>query len=190
MAKFKNSNAITHGLSGKFADVLVFRQRAGETFIGKIPASRTGELTDKQIQVQERFTEGAQYAKSVIADPATKALYDAVAVDPQTAFNLALGDYCSPPEIKSVDVSLYAGVVGNKITVKAIDNFMVKHVKLEIRKPDNSLIEEGDAVQDPRNGLLWVYTTTAANAAVSGTKIIAKAIDLPGNITEQDEIMP
>ena len=189
MATQKN-NVVTHGLSGKVGDMLLFRQRAGNTIVGKIPENALADPTAKQLAVQEKFTEGAQYAKSVIADPATKALYDAMVVEPQTAFNLALADYCVPPDIKSVDVSLYAGVVGNKITVKAIDNFMVKHVKLEIRKPDNSLIEQGDAVQDPSNGLLWVYTATAVNAAVSGTKIIAKAIDLPGNITEQDEIMP
>jgi len=183
-------NVVTKGTSGKVGDMLLFTQRAGNTIIGKIP-DRSGLVpTEKQIQVQERFQEAVVYAKGAIADPTTKAMYAAVAVDPQTAFNMALADYCVSPEIKSVDVSQYAGAVGNKISVKAIDNFMVKTVKLEIRKADNSLIEQGDAVQDALNNLLWVYTVTVANAALSSTKINAKAADLPGNITEKEEIMP
>ncbi len=189
MARQKN-NVVTHGTSGKVGDLLLFSQRGGKTIIGKIP-DRSGLIpTDKQLQVQEKFQEGVVYAKTAIADPATKALYDAVAAEDQTAFNMALADFCVAPEIKSVDHSHYTGVIGNKIIVKAIDNFMVKSVKLELRKPDNSLIEEGDAVQDPVNGLLWDYTATVTNPAVSGTKIIVKAADLPGNITEKDEIIP
>ena len=190
MAKFKNSNAITHGLSGKFADVLVFRQRAGETFIGKIPASRTGELTDKQIQVQERFQEGAVYAKKALADPATKALYEAAVPNGQTAFNVALGDYCSSPEIKQVDVTGYKGAVGDTIMVKAIDNFMVKAVKLRIEKLDGTLIEAGDAVQDAMNGNKWNFTAAVANALITGIKVIAEASDLPGNITTKETVIP
>ena len=39
MAKQTN-NVVTHGLSGKVGDLLVFRQRAGKTVVGKAPVSR------------------------------------------------------------------------------------------------------------------------------------------------------
>lgn len=189
MAK-SNDNVVTHGLSGKVGNMLQFSQRAGKTIVGKIP-NRSGIIpTNKQIEVMEKFQEGVVYAKSAIADPATRATYEAFTVEGVTAFNLALADYCVAPEIKSVDTSLYTGVIGDKITVKATDNFMVKTVKLSIHKADNTLIEEGLAMQDDLNALLWVYTATAANAAVSGTKITATATDLPGNNTVQDTIMP
>ena len=189
MAKSKN-NVVTHGLSGKVGNMLQFSQRGGKTIVGKIP-DRSGVVpSDKQLLVQEKFQEGVLYAKAAIADPATKALYDAVANEDQTAFNLALADYCVAPEIKSVDYSQYAGAVGNKITVKAVDNFMVKSVKVEIHKANNSLVEQGNAVQDAANGLLWHYSATVANATVSGTKIVVKAADLPGNTTEKDEMIP
>jgi hypothetical protein len=189
MAK-SNNNVVTHGLSGKLGNMLQFTQRGGKTIVGKI-ADRSGIVpTNKQLQVQERFQEGVVYAKKAIADAATKALYEAVATADQSAFNLALADYCVAPDIKSVDVSQYAGVVGNPITVKAVDNFMVKSVKLEIRKANNSLIEQGDAVQDAANGLLWHYSAKTANTPVSGNRIIVKAADLPGNTTEKDTMIP
>ena len=39
MAKQSN-NVVTHGLSGKVGDLLVFSQRAGKTVVGKAPVSR------------------------------------------------------------------------------------------------------------------------------------------------------
>ncbi|MCD0479267.1 hypothetical protein LPB90_12440 [Chryseobacterium sp. LC2016-29] len=47
MAESKNS-IVTHGLSGKVGDLLVFRQRNGKTVVSKVPEDSTGELSDKQ----------------------------------------------------------------------------------------------------------------------------------------------
>ncbi len=106
MAKFKE-NVVTHGLSGKVGNMLQFSQRAGKTIVGKIP-NRSGLIpTDKQEQVMEKFQEGAVYARTAMADPVTKALYEAATPDGQTAYNVALGDYCSSPKIKLVDVTGY-----------------------------------------------------------------------------------
>lgn len=43
MAESKN-NIVTHGLSGKVGDLLVFSQRNGKTIVSKAPKERTGEL--------------------------------------------------------------------------------------------------------------------------------------------------
>lgn len=189
MAKSKN-NVVTHGLSGKVGDMLVFRQRAGQTLVGKIPVRSTVAPTDKQIMVKEKFQEGAIYAKAAIADPVTKAFYDSVAAKGQTAYNMALADYCVAPEIKSIDVSAYTGAIGDKIEVKATDNFMVKSVKLRILKLDGTLIENGEAVQDEANSIKWVYTATTVHAEITGSKVVAQAIDQPGNVTEKEQVIP
>lgn len=189
MAKFKD-NVVTHGLSGKVGNMLQFSQRAGKTIVGRIP-NRSGIIpTDKQEQVIEKFQEGAVYARTAMADPAIKALYEAGTPEGQSPYNVALGDYCSAPKIKLVDVTGYKGIIGDIITVKAIDNFMVKTVKVRIEKLDGTLIEAGDAVQDAMNGNKWNYTATVANAQISGIKVIAEARDLPGNITTKEELMP
>ena len=189
MAKSKN-NVVTHGLSGKVGDMLVFRQRAGKTIVGRVPVKSTVEPSSKQLLVQEKFHDGAVYAKSAIANPATKAFYEAGAADGQTAYNRALADYCVSPEIKLVDVTGYAGAIGDLILVKATDNFMVKSVKVTIEKLDGTLIEKGDAVQDASNGIKWLYTATTVNAVVTGIKVIATASDVPGNTTQKEEVIP
>ena len=188
MAKSKD-NIVTHGLSGKVGNMLVFRQRAGKTIVGKVPVRKGIQPSDKQIAVLEKFQDGVIYAKSAIADPVTKAKYQACAVDGQTAYNLALADYCVAPEIKSIDVSNYNGGIGDTIIVKATDNFMVKGVKLSIQKLDGTMIEEGDALQDEQKVIEWVYTATVTNATPGNIKVVAQAHDLPGNITVKEQVL-
>jgi len=47
MAESKN-NIITHGLSGKVGDLIVFSQRNGKTFVSKAPRKKTKEDTKNQ----------------------------------------------------------------------------------------------------------------------------------------------
>ena len=61
MAQSKN-NIITHRLSGKVGDLLVFRNRAGKTIVAFTPRARTGEPSDGQKRQQKRFQEAVVYA--------------------------------------------------------------------------------------------------------------------------------
>jgi len=54
--------------------------------------------------------------------------------------------------------------IGEEISLNVIDDFQVIGVKVKIMNADLSLLEEGDAVQSD-NGLDWIYTSTAVNAA-------------------------
>ncbi len=47
MAESKN-NIITHGLSGKVGDLIVFSQRNGKTIVSKAPKDKTAEDSQKQ----------------------------------------------------------------------------------------------------------------------------------------------
>jgi len=47
MAESKN-NIVSHGLSGKVGDLLVFSQRNGKSVVSKAPKDSTGQLSDKQ----------------------------------------------------------------------------------------------------------------------------------------------
>ena len=56
----------------------------------------------------------------------------------------------------------------------------IARVIVEIYSADQLLLEKGDAVADGF-GVSYIYTTTQTNAALAGSKIIAIAIDVPGN---------
>ena len=176
------------GASGKVGDMLVFKQWFGKTVIGKTPR-KSGSNTTAQHAIRARFQEAVIYAKGVLANAATKQSYMKKALPGQTAYNLALADFFTPPTIGKVDTSAYTGPVGGIIRIQASDDFLVKSVAVKITKADGTLIEQGAAVADA-DGVHWNYTTTVANAALSGTKIAVTAMDLPANVTENDTVLP
>ncbi len=86
MAKQSN-NVVTHGLSGKIGDLLVFRQRGGKTIVAKMPVKTTKE-SEKQ-KHRRKFQQGVLYGKAAMADPGTKELYKAKAATKKLApFNV------------------------------------------------------------------------------------------------------
>ena len=66
MAKQTN-NVVTHGLSGKVGDLLIFRQRAGKTVVAKVPQPRK-VTSEQQKEQQRKFQRAVLYAKSALAD--------------------------------------------------------------------------------------------------------------------------
>jgi hypothetical protein len=187
MAESKN-NVITHGLSGKFGDLVVFRQKAGKTLATKAPGERNTEPSPAQLAVRQRFQSASVYAKSVNADPAAKEQYAAVAENGQTAYNVAFADFFRAPDILEIDLSAYNGQAGQPIRVKVTDDFKVKTVKIQIHNADGSLVEEGLALQTG-DGPDWTYTTMAINASLSGDKITVMATDNPANLTTEELLM-
>ena len=184
MAKSKN-NVITHGLSGRIGDLIVFRQRAGKTVVAMLPKT-TSNASDTQKEHRRRFQQATFYAKAAIADPDTKAAYADSAKTGQTAYNVAVADFFHAPDIESVDLSQYTGQPGDTILIRATDDFMVKEVKVTITNADGSLVEKGDAAPDV-GGYLWTYTATQVNDNLEGDKIEIAASDLPGNITREEQ---
>ncbi|MDR3297292.1 MAG: hypothetical protein LBS94_03555, partial [Prevotellaceae bacterium] len=77
MATSKN-NVVTHGLSGKIGDLLVFRQMGGKTIVSKVP-EKSNVVSDKQVAHRKRFQQAVIYAQGAVADPETKGLYEAAA---------------------------------------------------------------------------------------------------------------
>ncbi|MBL7737492.1 MAG: hypothetical protein JNL51_18680 [Chitinophagaceae bacterium] len=93
---------------------------------------------------------------------------------------MALRDAIKAPVVHSIDASGYAGLPGNKIVVRATDDFKVTRVKVSIRTAAGDLLEEGNAIMLP-TGLDWAYTTTSILDQFSGAGIKATAFDLPLN---------
>ncbi|MEO8583654.1 MAG: hypothetical protein ABI415_07645 [Flavitalea sp.] len=174
-------NLFVDGFTGKVGGNMVFRKRrSGSLIVAKNRKRNTLAPTEAQARVREIFREGSIYGKSVMQNPALKAMYEKVAIGNQSAYNLALRDFAKRPEVKSLNTAGYTGQPGSIIVVKAIDDFKVTTVKVSIFSATGDLLEEGDAVVGI-NGLEWAYTATVLNNAVAGTNIKAIAKDIPGN---------
>lgn len=179
MAKSKN-NVVTHGLSGKVGDLLVFRRHGNQTVVAKIPQSKN-KATESQLENRRRFQQAVLYATSKLADPATKDSYQAAAKGTQTAYNVAIADFFNAPDIHEIDLSGYNGQPGDTIRVFVSDDFMVKEVRVTINNQDGSEVENGLATPDTK-GRLWTYTVTQTNETVVGDRIVVTASDMPGNV--------
>ncbi|CEN39197.1 hypothetical protein [Capnocytophaga cynodegmi] len=179
-----NNNIVTHGLSGKVGDILVFSQRNGKTIVSKAP-KRKAEFSDKQKEHHQKFQKAVIYAKGALQNPTTKQMYDEAAAKKEglNSYNIAVADLMNAPKIEQIDLSAYTGQVGDLIKIKAYDDFAVKAVTVEIQNSEGTLVEKGNAID---NGLEWIYTTTVNNPNLSGDKIIVRATDNPDNLTEKE----
>ena len=181
MAHSKNS-VITGKLSGILGKELVFRDWEGKTVVAKAPKARTTAATTAQAKTQEQFLLASRYGKAVITgtDQGIRDAYHAALKPRQNLYARAVEDFMSPPVVKSIDTSKYTGAVGNTITIRAVDDFRVTGVQVEIYAASGALLEKGNAVQQT-NGIDWNYTATLANSPLTGSRINSIATDVPGN---------
>jgi hypothetical protein len=177
-----NNSVITGKFRGTIGKELVFREWDGKTVVAKAPKARTGPATPAQLKIQENFTLAAKYATSVMegTDQGIKDAYTARLNPRQNLFSRAVADFMSPPVVKTIGTSAYTGVIGSTITIRAVDDFRVTGVLVEIFAASGTLLEKGNAMQ-LTNGVDWIYTATLANATLTGSKINAIATDVPGN---------
>jgi hypothetical protein len=173
------------GASGALGDELVFRQRAGKTVISLPVVRRVDQRTEEQLMFRERFRQAVMYARKVVADPAQKALYQAIAKPGVPAYNMAFRDRFKAPVITGIDIGNYSGSPGDVIRIGAVDDFRVERVQVTILNAAEAIVEEGFAVAAPEG--TWIYTATNANVILAGGKVLIQVSDLPGNITTGEE---
>src|SRR5690349_3040278 len=183
MAHSTNS-VITGKFQGSLGKELVFREWDGKTVVAKAPKKRSKDSTPPQLEVQERFLMATRYAKGV-ADPKNPdislAEAYATALRPrQNVYSRALEDFAKVPKVKTITTRNYKGAIGDKIVIRAVDDFRVTGVRVEILAANGTLLEEGNAVVNT-NGLDWTFTATQVNNLLAGSKIRAIATDVPGN---------
>jgi hypothetical protein len=177
-----SENMLVNRARGGVGKQYVYRTKGDKTIIAKMPKKR-GEtvLTAQQESIREKFASAAVYAQTAMSSEALSKEYRKKANVNRTAANVAARDYLKPPRVKDIDTENYTGAVGSVIAIRAIDDFRVARLHVKISAADGTLIEQGEAVQQPINKSLWDYTTQQNNANVAGTKIMATAFDLPGN---------
>jgi hypothetical protein len=181
MSKIKNNNVLS-GVSGMLGDNVVIRRIRGKQQLANKPAPSDKKASPKQAAVQARFRAAISYAKDQIANEEIKVLYQTGMTNKKhSAYLVAMNDFLNPPVVSNINVLDYTGEAGSTVTLTAIDDFMVTKVKVRIFSADGTLLEQGDATQEPLNKQLWKYEASKANLALPGTIIRAYAFDRPGN---------
>ncbi|MFI2743383.1 hypothetical protein ACG2LH_11635 [Zhouia sp. PK063] len=189
MAVNKN-NVVVSGSSGKLGNTMVFRQRGRLTVLAQMPyRSKRYVPTENQKAHQLKFTAASFYAQGVLQNPVLKAAYTAKAKGNQSAYNMAIKDYLTPPLLASANCSSYTGKIGSTITLAISDVLAVVTVKIVLYTNDGTLVEEGMAVQDAENAMFWVYTATAVNTPVSGMVLMAYLTSTPGNVYKHELVI-
>lgn len=132
---------------------------------------------------QVRFRQATSYAKWLIDSGNIPEIYEVRAERKRlTVYNVAIKDFFNPPEVVYIDLQDYTGKAGEDIIVRALDDIEVVGVHVILRK-DGEILEEGDAIRDEYNAVIWRYTTQKDNG-IEGTAIEAYAMDRPGNVTK------
>jgi len=181
MAKVK-LNPVLEKIQGHVGD-LVFKRFGDEVVVSRKPDPSGMEPSQAQLAIRERFREAALYGKMAMADPATKALYEASAQDRRKpVFSLTVADFFNAPTVDEVDLSRYNGAVGDEIVIRASDDFEVASVSVNVSSADGTPIENGLAVETPVKSGRWVYTATAAVASGSTAWVTVTASDRPGGL--------
>jgi hypothetical protein len=177
-------------ISGLLGEKVSVRKVNNRLLVTNRPQLKLGQPTAKQLAVREKFLEATEYAKEQTADPATLAVYaTGIRGKKRTAFAVALSDYLNAPNVSTINAGDYHGAVGDTIRIHAKDDFKVTRVKVTILNGAGQLLEQGDAIQNPKKKHIWMYSATVANATLTGSKISATAFDMPENETTLDLVL-
>ena len=179
MARVHN-NIFVRGLTGSVGDQFVIRKtRSGKTIIANKPEfDENREFTEPQIAQQEAFKKAIGYARGAKTQPVYVEL--AKGTD-ASAYNLAMKDWFSQPEILEVNTDGWTGGIGHTIRIRAQEEIQVTRVRVTIHQ-DGNVLEVGEATPSETDGLLWTYVTTTDLMGTPGLQLDANAFDLPGNV--------
>ncbi|CAN5361019.1 hypothetical protein BH09BAC3_BH09BAC3_10040 [soil metagenome] len=173
-------------LSAVYAYDVALRKHRGQRIASTITIPKES-TSQKKKESKSRFAEAVSWAKACLSEPAMKELYSKGICDRlPNAQTVAVSDYLEAPKIHYINLTSYTGAVGDKIRIKATDNFKVWEVKLMITNALGVVLEEGQATRYPRKPVMWVYEVTVANPDLPGTVIKATAKDRPGNRREME----
>lgn len=155
----------------------------------RVKPPRKSKSQKKQDSIH-RFIEASQYAKAILKEPGMRDLYSR-AIDKRrpSAHTAAVSDYLNAPVIHEIRTREYDGLIGDRLRIKATDDFQVTSVNVIIRNSKGQLVEKGAAVKYARKPSIWVYTATVANPQPVGSRIFVTAMDRPMNEAEMEVVV-
>ena len=181
MAKIK-LDPIFAGISGKFGNVVIKKNKNGQSYIALLPEKSQDQPSPAQLARRQEFAKASDYAKSVVADETARAFYEDLARRRKTTVRtLCMGDYLNPPTITLLDFSDYKGRIGDPIFILAHDDVGVVNVNVRLTRADGTPIEHGKAVENGAGSGHWHYRARVAVPLGTDIFISADAFDRPGN---------
>ena len=181
MAEIK-LNPLFAGISGKVGNVVIKKSKKGKTFIASRPKKSNTPPSEAQLARRKAFGKASDYAKTVQADEATRAFYEALAEESKTTVRaLCMADYLNKPTVKELDFSRYHGQVDDRIQITTHDDVGVVEVHVKLTKEDGALIEYGKAFEQCEGSGYWEYVATVPVPLGTHIFISAEAFDRPGN---------
>jgi hypothetical protein len=178
MAKAILSSALA-ALRGRL-DGMVFRERAGQIVVAPRPRRTPRVGTPAQLAVRERFSRAAAFGRSVMADPALRAIYAGDPANERRCYLAAMTDALRAPVIDALETTAFRGAIGDPIVIRARDDHAVITVRVAVKDATGVVLEQGPA--SAADGA-WRYEMTRSVAAGSTVTVAATAMDRPGNAT-------
>ncbi len=176
-------NPVLEGFRGKIGN-LVFKRFQDGVIVGQAPNTEGREPTAGQLAQRERFRLAVLYGRTALADPNTKALYEASAkADGQQVFALTVSDFLHAPSVDEIDLNGYTGKAAESIHIRASDDFEVTGVAVRITDGNGTTLEQAAATQTIPGSSDWRYQTTTNVAPGQSVSIEVTATDRPGHKT-------
>jgi hypothetical protein len=169
-------NILLQLVRGTLGNELTIYERNGQIIMAKKRGPSKNNPTKKQLEARYKLQVAAAYAKEIIKDPELKAYYKSMAGPGQNAYNMAVKDAYTSPEVQHIRLE------ETTVIVRAKNEFKVAEVEVRVLDSNNVVQERGSAIP-ARNGIDWYYKAASLPA---GSKVVIVAVDLPGNETVRD----
>ena len=160
---------------------VVFRRYHDQVSMAHRPDLEGVTPTEKQVAHRQQFKLATIYGKTVLADPAREAIYEAKAKAAAIpVFALTVADFLNAPAVDWIDLSGYTGQAGETIQITASDDFEVTGVAVSITDAAGAVLEHGPATLAHD---VWSHVTTTVLPAGQQVFIEVTATDHPGHKT-------
>jgi hypothetical protein len=174
-------------ISAVFSNDVVVRKIRNQTVISTITVPRKSTSARKQ-EANKRFAKASLWAKVILTEPGMMELYSkGINRKLSNAHTVAVVDFLNAPEVHYISLKQHTGAIGDKIRIKATDDFQVTAVEVTITDKNGKQLEKGPAIRYKRKPVMWIYTLTVANPDIGGTVIEVTARDRPGNTVVKKE---
>src|SRR5882757_9045270 len=142
-------------ISAVLSKDVVMRKIRNQTIISTVTVPRKSTSARKE-ETNDRFAEASHWAKMTLLKPGMKELYSTGINSKLTnARTVAVTDYLNAPKIHYISLKQHTGAIGDKIRIKATDDFEVTAVNVTITNKKGKLLEAGPATRYKRKPQMW-----------------------------------
>jgi len=181
-----NKNIITAGLSGGLGKQVVYvketkgKRQYMRSWPKKIDKKKRTE--SQKMHLQKFYNLGINYWGNVKRTPDLLAAYQAKAVSPVNAYNLAMKDFMSDPEIKEIVPDRTSSAQRPVIRIRATDVIGVKKVDVTIMQTNGTIILSGPATRSGHSDN-WLFAFALPDPSIGEIRVKVNAYDYPENST-------